>query len=445
MIRDGIILDRKNPKPNSQPVRTTLKAMTFEDLCKLLDHVNATGEFEYIQHLRDPYALMLLLGVYEKVNLPDVMANPAFYKENLLCQRVWELLKEGNPFKIGPLVEKVSQLGQYYLHLIAEGKNLEGVTVEIALRELSKVRQFEFRDAYHTWVLQPDPEVLSFAVISDYTSNDSHSATQRVTPAVGVPFNLVHVGTDRYDIRYPCAVALFYPDADQIQIHKDLGQWKIFDAMGNDYIINNNWIKICLGALKVDGVFEAYYRPSTGYIYFSDILCLNDVWFHNRPFAERMQFLWHFSPHVLSYMVIDHAYPTHELSQLMVDGAMLMFRNLNRIYCPLYRDNIMVPGLNTTIQAKVKRTPGKNGRFVLQTGDGVNLFTFGTDRIARDDVGKVVDVNQDGVVLQYRFDLKEAQDWDEVAEIWGIEDVNDLEYDEDGKWPKSIRWKRLKE
>ena len=70
------------------------------------------------------------------------------------------------------------------------------------------------------------------------------------------------------------------------------------------------------------------------------------------------------------------------------------------------------------------------------------MFVFGTDRINDDEVGKIVEVDINGKILRYRFDLKEAMDWDEVSEIWGVESHDDLLVD--GVWPRGIRWRKLK-
>lgn len=435
MIRDGINLEPKKKQmgKKSNKTRSTIKTMKYKSFCNLLQHVNITKDKIYARQLKDPYALMLIAGVYETVSLPNVPPSTALYDPDITCEHIWKILKENYFPKIETLMKKIGPAGQHYLKQIAAGKNLEGLTMKDTLRELSEVREIDFEDAYGTWIIQPDPEAISFATLSDFTNRDSKTPIQRITPAIGRPIAMMRTTGNRYDVRFPSIIHPDYeylPSSKRIQIHKWLDEIIIYDKYREKITIDDFFYK----KIKEfpDGVFDGVVHEKD--LWIQDVICINDFWLHNRPFSERIKYLWHFYPNVPEILTVYNWDDIKDFSVKKFFSKTLPFliRNLNRQYCPISYDSLISFGLEETVQLKILRGQGKHS-FQLKTSDGVMIFEFGTDRISLDEIGKIVDVTKDGRIMKYRFDLIEAQSWREVKDIWRVDEVD----------CKTIKWRRL--
>lgn len=439
MIRDGIDTGRCHPwkVSKAKPLQRKVE-MSFQSLAKLLDHIKATGDYGYLQHLRDPYALMLLLGIKQVVKIDKQGGIPG----GVSCEQVWKALNGTSAKRVRDIAGKLVDNEWVYFNQIAAGKHPEGITSEILFQELAQVRQVDFKDAWNTWVVQPDPEAISFALLSDFTSNNAKTGVSRITPAVGRFCEYVQPLGSRYDVRFPCAVYVNHFKKNKgtmYQLHKSAGHIRVFDKNG-EKVIDEELGKDDRRQFWPDGVFniikvkeKSYSADNHEDILVFDILCLNDVWMHTRPFVERIQFLWRFG--------FNGVYPTmaYTWEHVKEFGRMalsenLWIRNLNSDYTPLRRDAWIEIGEDEVVQLRVSKR-GRGSHWWLKTSDGFNMFSFGDSRIGDKEQGKVVDVDRSGRILRYRFDLKEAMSFDEVSNIWNI-------YEDD--WEvKKIKWRKL--
>lgn len=438
MIRDGLLLDNKGyPKSGkaennfSTYLNDDIKPMSFNSWCTLMDHINITGDYKYLYQIKDPYALMLILGVYEKVSIPPNSPKKEAYDGKISCEEVWDVLKENDLGNLVKLVERINEFELEYLKKIASGKNIEEITVKKAFQILAEYRNFHFSDAYTTWVLQPDQEAISFAIISKYTNRMIKTPKYRITPALGIPINMMYPRGVKYDTRFPCLVSRNWFDvARHVQVHKSLDKIRVFDSSGNSVELTDEQYEE-LNMLLIDGLFDGFMKSDGEFVLY-DIVCINDIWLHNRPLYERCKFFWHFGTLGATSLYAWNWKDIRELKgSVFFDDVII--RNLNRPYCPIMRD-AWVSLSSNVVQAVIKREPGRRNTCTLRSSDNVVLFTFKGNRISRDDMGKVVDVDLDGTVLRYRFDLKEAQSWENIKEAWNVKEPPG----------KKIRWRSLK-
>lgn len=440
-FKDGI--NTGKPKKNKNLLIDFKKEHTFTSLVRLLDHIAATGDYSYLQHIMDPFAIMLILGIKQKLDLPDYQPNPAHRREQK-CELVWNVLNGNNPNKLRAIMIKMDPLEQHYLRIIAKGEHPEGITSKTLIWQLAQYRRINFNDAYHTWILQPDPEIMAYELLANCNyPGDITKSPQRVTPAAGYPIHLMYpLGSD-YDIRFPCIIQP-YRVGQRVQIHKSLSDIRIFDESHRQISIPE--IEEEIRKYKDDGIIDAMvhrFKDNKGeeqvLLEGLDLLQLNDVWIIDRQLGDRANWFWRFYPTFGMNQIAKNKKEFNEAVD-MFDHRPLLVRNLNTNYCPINRKAWIIHENDGIVQAKIRKTKGTS-RITLESEDGKRLFVFGTLRISETEIGKVVDVTRDGVVLKHRPELAKAQDFREIAKKWGVKEPQDLIVE--GVWPKKIRWRKI--
>ena len=413
MIRDGIITDEKSTRWGKKAwksikLQDNLTNMKFQSWTYMTDLIWETGDYEYFKQIMDPYALMLYLGIYEPVNIPEV--SEKCVDEDLRCKEVWGVLKRNDKEEIMELVKKTDDSGEKYLRKIAKGKNINDITVKEILRAITKYRVFFIEDAYNSWVLQPDPEAFAFSVISNYTIRKRILTQFRITPAVGVPINMMEPKRNRL-IRFPCYVSENLFSWDRVQVHKFHDEVRIFDKNGRKFEYKEETMKEIL-KLQISGLFDAVVSEE-GKIRFYDILCIQDVWVYDRPLTERIKYFWNFAPNDVKSNV---CWSWEEIAKLWKHENVLV-RNLNREYSPVLKDAWIFP-FSQIVQLKVKgKGEGKYGHS-LQTLDNKIVFLMkGWYKSRR--IGWIVDVDKDGNILRFREDLTIPESSQTIEKVWG--------------------------
>ena len=126
MLRDGINL-KERKYTVTQKFRTNIREMSFQSLVRLLDHIAATGDYSYLQQIRDPYALMLILGIKKPVIITEAFDDTPS-QQDIPCELVWSVLHSDSDVKIDNLncrqQEQMTLLAllQYHLKLHSRGK-----------------------------------------------------------------------------------------------------------------------------------------------------------------------------------------------------------------------------------------------------------------------------------------------------------------------------------
>jgi hypothetical protein len=436
MFRDGFVLVTKKYK-KQKPQFPPKKVMKYSELVSLLDIINATEDKSYIQHIDDPFALMLLFGVYVKVDLPPGFTPSDALRREWTCEEVWDMIH--NPeTDWKQILMSLTKNEQFYLQEIVNLRNVEGVTARDILREFSKIRAIDLEDAYTAWRLQPDPQAMSYAILSTYTlkNQERNPGFQRITPAAGLPVHLMYPAGRLDQIRYPCA-AFEVPAGERAQLHKDGPAVRIFDDRHN--ILFQGEASI-YSELPHDGVFDGFWDDGSFRAW--DVIQINDVWMYNGPLYQRLQYLWRLGWFTARWSTCLNPAALARMDDLW-EGPVVV-KNLNTAYDPALVGAWIEYSAGHTVLLKVSRVHrGDKTIWTLMTEDGVSLFQFGGQHVGLTNKDRVVEVTRSGKIVRHRPDLGFAQEWDEVQEIFEIEKPEDLVPEGSDDWVKKSLWRKL--
>ena len=434
MFRDGLILKAKRYK-KQKPRKIKKKVMKFKELVSLFDIISLTGDKSYLQHIDDPFGLMLVFGVYVAVDLPSGFRPSDALRQEWSCEEVWDMIHDPETDWKHVLMS-LSQNEQHYLQEIVSLKNVEGVTARDVIREFSKFRAFDLEDTYTAWRLQPDPQAMSYALLSSYTkkSPNENPGVQRITPAAGVPVHLMYPGGRLDQIRYPC-LAFEVPEGERAQLHKDGFSVRVFDSRHN---LIYEGVDSRYSDIQHDGVFDGFWDDGSFLAW--DVLQVNDVWIYGEEAFQRVKYLWR-----LAFFTarMSFCFNPAELKAFdsEVDGPVVV-KNGNTPYDP--EDSWIEYTAGRTVQLKVSRVHrGADTIWTLATEDGVSLFQFGGQNVGLSNRDRVVEVNRAGKIQRHRPDLGYAQRWEEVMAVFEISDPQDLVPPDSDDWVKSSLWRKL--
>jgi hypothetical protein len=413
----------------------------FEDFVNLLDTIHATKEHDYLQHIDDPYALMLLFGIMGPlVKLPRGIAGSDTVSNEFTCKDVWEFLHDPDTDWL-PVLMALSKNGRHYLDSIAQGGHPEGISARDVIREFSKIRSFDADDTYRAWLLQPHSEAMAFAMLSEYTKKAKDNVSvQRITPAAGFPIRLMEVNGRIDQIRYP-ALAMCMPEGVRAQLHKSGPDVRVFGPHNELLDVK----PILYDNLPHDGVFDGFVvwdkDHSIDFFHAWDVVQLNDVWLYGNSLSQRHPLLWRIAPHVVDNLVV---WNEGELKSFMgVVEEPVVVKNLNSEYDPYLRGAWIDYSIGFTAQLRVSRVRrGDKISWTLRTRDNVDVFHFGGQNVGVKNQDRIVEVDKSGRIIRHRPDLGFGHDWDEVAKIFDVEKPEDLNLEDDG-WLKRTLWKKL--
>jgi hypothetical protein len=411
--------------------------MRFSELVSLLDIISLTGDKAYLQHIDDPFALMLLFGVYVKVDLPQGFLPSEALRNDFSCEEIWDLVHDSGT-DWGPVLMALRRNEQFYLQEIVSLRSVEGVSARDIIREFSKIRAFDFEDTYRAWCLQPDPQAMSYAIFSTYTLKSpwGNPGFQRVTPAVGAPIHLMYPEGRLDQVRFPC-VAFEVPEGERVQLHKDCDDVRVFDSRHNLVGLSGG----CdYSVIPHSGVFDGFWDNGTFWAW--DVVQLNDVWLYNDELAQRVRYLWRLGQFSAR---MHYCFNWDEVERFQELGlGPVVLKNLNSVYDPALRGAWIDFSAGKVVQLKVSRVHrGADTVWTLMTEDGVSLFQFGGQNVGLSNKDRVVEVNRSGEIVRHRPDLGFAQSWLEVQSVFGISEPGDLVPEDSEDWIRKSLWRKL--
>lgn len=375
VIRDGLTSTKKRIARNQNKVnRPEYRENLFYSVVSVYQNYQATGDKGLVRYLTDPYAILLLLnplGAQVSNTASDVQS------PSVTCKEYYDAVQEN---RINEILPRMTQLEREYCSYLATEQPI--YEESDVLRVLAEDRHLLWQEIRDTWNLQPDPVAISFAITAP------RAKVEPVTPVIGIPYNQINPTDEQELIRFPCAVE---PYTDEIvQIHKNGDTFKVFGA---DISNDKQDALVEIFGVESSFVIEALNYPEEIKVW--DILCWNDIWFHQRPLNERLNFLWHFTIYDQNRLIVTDM---EQLMDAQREFGRVMARNLNEKYDP-YSKRAQILIENQYIRLRLGTRRGGGARTYLKTNDGKTVFEY-PDYIEREDLGDVVEIDAKGNILR---------------------------------------------
>lgn len=410
MIRDGYSYDLKRIRKDSKVVEKEYKSDLFISLLRVLNNYVHENNYEYFAYLRDPYSFLFC---FHPELIKEIKAEGTDWEQVLSCQEVYDAINEGTTEGL-KLDDESREILEYLQTLKIR------INEEKLLKNLIKNRDISEKNVMDTWILQPNPEAISFAIGS------ARAELETITPVIGVPVRLMTTTSKRNKIRFPCVVEEKLV-GERAQIHKTADKYIIFDKNGE--ILKEKPLN--LGDLGDFGKFltqngEIIAPNQANYVIdgiicgenetkIFDILALNDVWYNQRPLEERLNHLWRFYPNTIERQI---AWNWTQLNQITEEMEDFVVKNLNRPYDPTLRDAWISTEVDTAL-LQVSNIKHHANETFLVSKEGTPIFRIGV-KLEEDLLKRTVEVKKNGKVIKILNSAYLPDGLDEIYMKWNI-------------------------
>ena len=404
--------------------------MDFASLVKIIDAVYITSDIRYLRFIYDPYAFALLLDPVK--NPSYVIPKKDWQPDIYTCEQVFRaLLRKEKPKMI---MQNFTELEKQFFRDIYTGTFSLRYPPELIFRTLSKYRNFNFAEAWHSWSLQPNPYAAAHTLISPLTDRRDGAlgfVPKKPVPVAGYPIRTNRLTEDKSVIRYPCLIQPFI-QGERVMAHKGMGAVRLMTE--DNYVFESGSPITKLKKYNHTGVIDGVLRD--GDFFAVDLLQINDHWLYDRPLSDRMKFFWKFGEFFpRSYIIRSLKEMRDKSEEIMEDlGRRLVIKPLNAKYLP---DTMNMARINgNTVFLKAYRL-GKN--LAVRTSEWDHLGTFPEEifehpmEVINDVNGRILEVDRNGRALRVAYEYERANTTAEVMHAFGMTRKEDVRF-------KSMSW-----
>lgn len=424
MIRDGLTLKKKMVRKGTKSIKKRkYKENLFSSVIQAIKTYEITKIGKSFAYIRDPYGIMYLLDPFGINLTPDQLIGGVEEAE-ITCKEFFEAIEDG---KIDEILPRMTAEEKLWCDGIAN--NRFKINRTEVLRAITYDLGIPWEEVKKVWSFQPDPIPIAFALGSDRLK------VERLTPVIGIPFEIIASGFREEFLRFPCGVISDENNFKYLQIHKDGDVFKVFDLEKNE--ITNSFLPFWTDFFKKIGISYAVEARlnQKGDLEVTDILCWNDLWIYDQPYYERRKFLWHFEPFTSTYIQCnDHEDLKVALKEFHSNAVVM---NLNKAYDPRRHDShIMINRELEEVTLRVGGKRGGRGKAFLNTFDKHPVFEVPI-KIDKEDWGDYVRVSASGKVSKVAS-TGYADSWADVAKIFDLP-MDYTEYRKNKTLPK-CKW-----